>query len=105
MTPPEPYLLPKRKAILMGDLIPRQLRPRRSNSNDPRRDIGYAPIRAIDRMRHRRADGPVRAAGADSRSSFVSELGGEDGGTEDVDQRGAGGWERVGVREGSELVC
>lgn len=89
----------------MGDLISRQLRPRRSHRNDPGRDIGYAPIRAIDRMRHRRADGPVRAAGADSRSSFVSELGGEDGGTEGVDQRGAGGWERVGVREGSELVC
>ena len=56
-------------------------------------------------MRHRRADGQVRAAGADSRSGFVSELGGEGGGTEDVDQRGAGRWERVGVREGSELVC
>lgn len=56
-------------------------------------------------MRHRRADGHVRAAGADPRGSVVSELGGEDGGTEGVDRWGAGGWEWVGVREGSELVC
>lgn len=56
-------------------------------------------------MRHRRADGQVRAAGADSRGGFVSELGGEDGGTQGVDRWGAGGWERVGVRERSELVC
>ena len=88
----------------MKTQISPQFRARRTHSNDPRRDIRDAAIRAINRMRDGRAVGQVRATGADPGRGAVSELGGEDGGAEDVDQRGVGGWERVGVCEGSELV-
>ena len=101
------HLLPKGKKKDLkerSNADVRQLRPRRPHSNASGRNTRDAYIRAINRVRHGRAIGQVRATGSDPRRSAVSELGGEDGGTENVDYRRFGGWERVGVCEGSELV-
>ena len=62
-----------------------RLRPRRPHSHLARRDVGNSSVHANPGLRDGGVVGQVREAVADPGGGAVSELGGEDGGTEDVD--------------------